>query len=519
MQNCPNCGTPGKSAAQNFCENCGSPLPSVEKPVQPANANIPQQVQAVNPAQQPAPINRGNPVPGSTQQQSPIHTAAPIPPNTQQPGRIAPGAVPQPSPQPSPQPGAPVFVPVQINQGHPNPINQGPVQQPGMSNQGLPQQPTPAGQGFPQHPGRPNQGFPQQPAMPNQGVPQQPGIPNQGVPQQPSGPANTQQPAGAPNAQQPAQPTQPATVEAVYMLSEQQMFQQIIDNELKALGIDEKAPIQGATRQKNIAAAIFSFLLFALGCMIFLRFFKFAIALAVIILIYRKYYKRFTKYSYIIKQLKTRPDEKIPYVIASCAKPVKSKISPTLIRTMIFILPLILLVITFWKPHAFYEEVDGGYGLRYYTSSVIPEKDIVIPDYYNGKPVVSLRGEVFKDLFTAETIQVPETVTEIRGQAFQNCRKLRQVNIPHGITEIKAETYRDCRALESIEIPDGVTRIGAHAFRNCDSLTEVYCPDSVESIGRSAFRECDSLQTVSIPSTVSLDEKVFSETSADVNYR
>ncbi|MCR5412970.1 MAG: leucine-rich repeat domain-containing protein [Patescibacteria group bacterium] len=60
-------------------------------------------------------------------------------------------------------------------------------------------------------------------------------------------------------------------------------------------------------------------------------------------------------------------------------------------------------------------------------------KTAEIPEQYNGKPVVSLRGNTFSDMPLLESIKLPDTIKEIRGQAFKNCISLTNINIPKNL--------------------------------------------------------------------------------------
>lgn len=89
--------------------------------------------------------------------------------------------------------------------------------------------------------------------------------------------------------------------------------------------------------------------------------------------------------------------------------------------------------------------------------------------------------------------------------------KAETVVIPEGVTEIGEEAFGHCKALTTITIPDSVTSIGNSAFGNCYNLTSITIPNSVTSIGNSAFWCCRSLTSVDIPDSVtSIDNSAFS---------
>jgi tetratricopeptide (TPR) repeat protein len=79
------------------------------------------------------------------------------------------------------------------------------------------------------------------------------------------------------------------------------------------------------------------------------------------------------------------------------------------------------------------------------------DKEIVIPNTYDGK-----------------------SVTSIGEDAFYNCGSLTSITIPDSVTSIGSYAFYDCSSLTSVVIGDGVTSIGAWAFYDCTSLTSVY---------------------------------------------
>lgn len=84
------------------------------------------------------------------------------------------------------------------------------------------------------------------------------------------------------------------------------------------------------------------------------------------------------------------------------------------------------------------------------------EKDIVIPEQLDGKPVLA----------------------------------------------IASGTFAGYCNLKSLEIPQSVTYIGEHAFSDCESLEEIVIPNSVNYIGGALFFGCDQLKTVCFDGTL-----------------
>ena len=113
---------------------------------------------------------------------------------------------------------------------------------------------------------------------------------------------------------------------------------------------------------------------------------------------------------------------------------------------------------------------------------------------------------------TANTFEIPDSVTSIGDYAFYNCTGLTSVTIGAGVTSIGESAFEDCTGLTSVTIGEGVTSIGSYAFRGCTAEivwgddpviteigvyafagykgTSITIPDGVTSIGSYAFSGC-----------------------------
>ena len=74
------------------------------------------------------------------------------------------------------------------------------------------------------------------------------------------------------------------------------------------------------------------------------------------------------------------------------------------------------------------------------------DKNIVVPAYHNGAPVVKIASGAFgnKDI---EGIYIPSTVKEIGHSAFNSCGKLKTVSIPSTLKEI-GSAFNNCHNIE-----------------------------------------------------------------------
>ena len=133
---------------------------------------------------------------------------------------------------------------------------------------------------------------------------------------------------------------------------------------------------------------------------------------------------------------------------------------------------------------------------------VCVDRDIVIPDRYNGLPVKEIAGDAFDGELTINSVVIPDSVTTIGIYAFWGCKNMTSLNIGDGVTTIGDRAFYECSSLTSVVIGDGLTTIGDRAFYECSSLTSVVIGDGVTTIGYSAFSYCSSLTSVLIPDSV-----------------
>jgi hypothetical protein len=127
---------------------------------------------------------------------------------------------------------------------------------------------------------------------------------------------------------------------------------------------------------------------------------------------------------------------------------------------------------------------------------------LVIPSFYEGKPVTSIGNGAFYDCSSLTSVTIPDSVTSIGRSAFSGCSRLTSVRIPDSVTSIGDRAFRYCSNLTSVTIGNSVTSIEGWTFDYCGSLTSVRIPESVTSIGKKAFAHCSSLTSVTIGNSV-----------------
>jgi len=169
------------------------------------------------------------------------------------------------------------------------------------------------------------------------------------------------------------------------------------------------------------------------------------------------------------------------------------------------------------------------------------DSKIVIPEVYNGQPVVGIYDWAFKNCDFLEEIVLPESVTEIHGKAFEGAKNLhtvyyngstytslfnsgncfaqiKDVKVVFGGTKIPSNILLNCKTVKTVEIRGSVREIGDSAFSGCTNLTSVTISDGVTSIGKQAFYKCSSLVSITLPASItSIGEEAFYECSSLVS--
>lgn len=158
--------------------------------------------------------------------------------------------------------------------------------------------------------------------------------------------------------------------------------------------------------------------------------------------------------------------------------------------------------------------VSGSYGLAFelnkdknsYSLVGIGDcgvSEIVVPSYYNSKPVTKIADGAFLDNTAITGVTILDGVLTIGIGAFRGCTALVSVNIPESVTSIHDAAFYGCSRLQNIELPSGLTKIADFAFFGCESLMggEII-PDGVTSIGDYAFYGCRGISNIALPYTL-----------------
>ena len=124
---------------------------------------------------------------------------------------------------------------------------------------------------------------------------------------------------------------------------------------------------------------------------------------------------------------------------------------------------------------------------------------VVIPETYDGLPVIGIEDSAFRGEKRIEKIDFPYTLTFIGEKAFAKCNALESVEIPDGVVEMGERAFEACRNLRSVKIGGGLTSISRFAFADCTALMNVELSEGTKEIGYGAFELCSNLRNVRLP--------------------
>ena len=206
------------------------------------------------------------------------------------------------------------------------------------------------------------------------------------------------------------------------------------------------------------------------------------------------------------------------------------------ILPLIAVLLLVLIAIPMMVVSASAEEATPSEGLTYAFSDSTKTAyrvtgigsftgtELVIPETYNGLPVVAIGKDAFRGNTKITSVYIPDSVTTGGHAAFMECSNLKSVRlspnmefittymfsktgltevvIPEGAVTVGGSAFRECRSMTSITFSSTVKSINANAFRTCKALTALVIPDNVTFIDHAAFNGCSQLKTAVISKNV-----------------
>lgn len=160
-----------------------------------------------------------------------------------------------------------------------------------------------------------------------------------------------------------------------------------------------------------------------------------------------------------------------------------------------------------------FEKIDGIVTLIKYTGD---ETSIVIPDFYEGEPVVAIGSNVIHNESKIIKIKLPNTIEIIKSEAFSNCHEIIKIKLPEKLRIIEKLAFFGCINLSEIILPKSVEVIGDKCFTYCYLLKKVVAHNKKIKVGKDIFTFCREITTIDIHLIKSLG--IENMISATLNY-
>lgn len=165
---------------------------------------------------------------------------------------------------------------------------------------------------------------------------------------------------------------------------------------------------------------------------------------------------------------------------------------------------------------------NNGYSVSEYCGK---DKQIVIPSYYEGYPVVGIESNAFKNS-AITSVSIPETVTYIGDYAFYGS-KITSVTIHKNVTYMGKGVFENCKQLTTVDYnatdceagwitvnnPMGLSTLkytyylsSEPLFASCNKLTDINVGTDVKIIPPCLFYGCTNAKNINISYNV---EKIY----------
>lgn len=130
------------------------------------------------------------------------------------------------------------------------------------------------------------------------------------------------------------------------------------------------------------------------------------------------------------------------------------------------------------------------------------EKEIIIPDNFNGETVTKIGNNSFYGKRIKDVI-LPTTIKTIEPLAFYN-NSITRLIIPNSVTNIGEHAFTS-NSITSLELSESILNIGAGAFGD-NSIIRLNIPNSVRKIGENAFN-MNAIEDLQLPDSIEIIEK------------
>ena len=139
------------------------------------------------------------------------------------------------------------------------------------------------------------------------------------------------------------------------------------------------------------------------------------------------------------------------------------------------------------------------------------QKNVIIPNVYNGLPVTSVDSDAFKGNNSSliESLEVPDSITSLPVKVFSKLTAIKKIKLPFPGTSdvISSALYHLFDASSNMNIPFSLEEVELTSIKilyqnglsYCSNLTTIIIPDTVLEIKKGALMGCSSLKYLRLP--------------------
>lgn len=143
--------------------------------------------------------------------------------------------------------------------------------------------------------------------------------------------------------------------------------------------------------------------------------------------------------------------------------------------------------------------------------SYLVDKDVVIPERYNGEKIDVIGNYAFANMTNMESIVWPSSIKTVGEYAFSGCTSLKIINVSY-LKDIGKYAFSGCTALEEITLAFNFMTIKEGTFKDCSSLSSVELGLYSTSINSYAFQNCISLENFDFSDVSTIGKNAFENT-------
>ena len=178
-------------------------------------------------------------------------------------------------------------------------------------------------------------------------------------------------------------------------------------------------------------------------------------------------------------------------------------------------------------------ELDFTLTGDYYTVSGMgdcTDKEIKIPESYEGKPVQAIAANAFWGKTDITSLNIPKSITSIGDNAFQNCTGLEEISIENKDIELGAGAFLGCEKITWASLPAFVVseiavtnlkilvvidgELENAVLSDAKNLVSLTVPDITTTLGAVFGANTDVLESLTLAETTEIAENAFKNFTA-----